>query len=221
MYRPGVPGPALDEEGRAGALARVYLERYGVLMRECLEREDAEAEWSQLYPALQRMEMRGEARRGYFVLGLSGLQFALPEAVERLRASAEGFDDAVIVVNATDPLNVYGGELVAGQAAADGHGGSNPSLRFARLPSTHVVLWQGAPALIAEDGGERFTAVGGVEQVVLRRALQAYLTRPHAPRHMLVTQWNGRPVSGTEGSELLRDLGFYRVPAGMEWWSQI
>jgi len=217
VHRPGVLGSALDEEGRAGALARVYLERYGVLMRECLEREDAGAEWSQLYPALQRMEMRGEARRGYFVLGLSGLQFALPEAVERLRAGAETFDDVMLVVNATDPLNVYGGAL----AAADGQGRSNPSLRFTRLPSTHVVLWQGAPALIAEDGGERFVAVGDVEQVVLRRALQAYLTRPHAPRHMLVTQWNGRPVSDTEGSELLRDLGFYRVPAGMEWWSQV
>lgn len=38
---------------------------------------------------------------------------------------------------------------------------------------------------------------------------------------MLVTQWNGWPVSGTEGNELLWDLGFCRVPAGMEWWSQM
>ncbi len=215
VHRPGVLGPAPDQESRAIALARVYLERYGVLMRECLEREDAGVEWSHLYPVLQRMEMRGEVRRGYFVLGLSGLQFALPEAVEQLRAGAQGFDDDVIVVNATDPLNVYGGELAVGPAV------DSQALRFARLPSTHVVLWHGMPTLIAEDAGERFTAAGGVDLVVLRRALQAYLSRPSAPRHMLVTQWNGRPVSGTEGSELLRDLGFYRVPAGMEWWSQV
>jgi ATP-dependent Lhr-like helicase len=216
VHRPGVLGPGMSDEERAGQLARVYLERYGVLMRECLEREDSAAEWSQLYPVLQRMEMRGEVRRGYFVAGLSGLQFALPEAVEKLRASADSSDDAVIVVNATDPLNLYGGEWADGPMAAGGE-----ALRFARLASTHCMLWRGQPVLVAEDGGERFTGLRGVEPVVMKRALQAYLTRSHLSRHVLVTHWDGRPVHGSEGGRLLLELGFYRVPSGLEWWSSV
>ena len=55
-----------------------------LLSREALEREAGAWEWSQLYRVCQRMELRGELRRGYFVTGLSGIQFALPEVVEAL-----------------------------------------------------------------------------------------------------------------------------------------
>ena len=216
VHRPGVMGAGVSEEERGGNLARAYLRRYGVLTRECLEREDAATDWSQLYPVLQRMEMRGEVRRGYFVMGLSGLQFALPEAVEKLRDSADSADDAIIVVNAVDPLNLYGGEIVDGPVAQTGE-----PLRYARLPSTYGMLWRGQPVLVAEDGGERFTGLRGAEPVIMKRALQAYLARPQSVRHVLVTQWNGQPVHATEGGKLLQELGFYRVPSGLEWWRPV
>ncbi len=216
MHRIAVMGPPLPADERALRLSRIYPGRYGVLMRECLEREGAEADWPALYAQLQRLEMRGEVRRGYFVAGMSGLQFALPEAVEKLRASAEAADEGVTVINAVDPINLFGGEMSDGPVTAAGE-----PLRFARLPSTHVALWRGRPVLVAEDGGDRITTLQGAELTVVQRALQAYLTRPHAPRHLLVTTWDGRPVDGSAGRALLQALGFYRVPAGMEWWSQV
>ena len=69
--------------------------------------------WGELSEPLRRMEMRGEVRRGYFVNGLSGVQYALPQAVEALRAARDGLarSDEVVVLSALDPVNLYGGEL--------------------------------------------------------------------------------------------------------------
>ncbi len=202
VQRASVMGPPLTEEERADKLARVLLARYGVVTRECFEREEIAADWSLLYPQFQRMEMRGEIRRGYFVEGLSGAQFALPEAVEKLRTSASA-DDALVVLNAADPANLFGGEI------AD-------APRFARLPSTHVVLLRGQPIMIAEDNGERVTTKQDIDAQAIHRALQVYLARPNAPRHIVVKQWNGADVLGGEGESILHPLGLYRTPKGME-----
>jgi ATP-dependent Lhr-like helicase len=203
VHRAGVLGPPLSDEERAGRQARVLLARYGVLSRDCLEREAGPWDWSALYPVLQRMELRGEVRRGYFVAGLSGAQFALPEAVEALRAPAGG---DVFVLSAADPANVFGGEA-----------GGEGAPRFARVPSTHVALEQGRPVVIFEDNGERLTALPDTGPEVLRRAVEAYLSRPHAPRRVIVSRWNGEPVLGSAGQPLLKALGFQATPSAMEW----
>jgi ATP-dependent Lhr-like helicase len=200
-------GPALSEEARAEKLARVLLARYGVVTREVFEPEELPVEWAQLYSQFQLMELRGQVRRGYFVAGLAGVQFALPEAVEKLRAASAMTDDSLIILNATDPANLFGGEL------------SNLSLRFARVPSTWLVLWRGQPVLVAEDSGERITTMSNVDTRVIQRALELFITRSHAPRHVMTTQWNGAKVWGSEGQPLLEALGFYRAPNGMEWWA--
>ena len=213
VHRAGVLGRPLSPDERAGKLARVLLERHGVVTRDAVEREELGSDWPLLYAHLQRMEMRGEVRRGYFVAGLPGAQFALPDAVEKLRAAqADGNDPALVVLNATDPANLYGSMESAPLAGAD-------RLRFARLPSTHIVLADGKPVLLAEDGGERLTSMVEDGLGPVRAALKAYLERPHAPRHLVVSQWNGSAVLGSAGEALLQELGFYRSPAGMEWWA--
>jgi ATP-dependent Lhr-like helicase len=204
VHGAGVLGPALSDEARGEKLARVFLTRYGVVTRDCLEREERLGDWALVYPQLQRMEMRGEVRRGYFVEGLSGVQFALPEAVEKLRAASSSADDALVVVNAADPANVFGGEL-----------GNAP--RFARVPSTHCVLWRGQPVVVVEDNGERLTTIRDLPREVIERALQAYLARPNVPRQVVVKRWNGEEVWGSAGQEILEALRFYRTPTGMEW----
>jgi ATP-dependent Lhr-like helicase len=216
VHRPGVLGPPLADDERAARLARVFLDRYGVLTRECVEREETAERWPLLVSHLQRMEMRGEARRGYFVADLSGLQFALPEAVERLRASAETVDEALTVLNAIDPANVFGGDAPEGPLSARGE-----AMRFARLASTHVALWRGRPVLLAEDGGQRLTTMQGAEPSLVQRALQAYLGRPNAASRVVVAAWNGEPAGDSDGQALLQALGFYRSASGMEWWSQV
>jgi ATP-dependent Lhr-like helicase len=203
VHRPGLLGPALTSDERAERLARVLLARYGIVTREALERETLPLDWAQLYPALNRMELRGEVRRGYFVAGLSGLQFALPDAVEQLRAAP---GDAVYVLSALDPANLYGGDL-----------GDAP--RFARVPSTHLALAAGAPVALFEDNGDRITTFGGAPAEVVRQAVAAYLARPNLPRRLTVTRWDGEPVARTAGDALLRDLGFQSTPSGLEKWT--
>ncbi len=202
--RAGVLGPPLSLEARTERQARVLLARYGVLAREALDRETGPWEWAQLYSALQRLELRGEVRRGYFVAGLSGAQFALPGAVEVLR-NAPG--DEVLVLSATDPANVFGGEVREALAP-----------RFSRVPSTHVALWHGEPVVVFEDNGERITTLPGTPPAVISAAVAAYRDRPLSARRQFITRWNSGPVAAGEGQALLQALGFQNTPGGMAWW---
>ncbi|HEX8253035.1 MAG TPA: DEAD/DEAH box helicase [Thermoanaerobaculia bacterium] len=89
--------------------ARTFLRRYGIVFRRLLDREPNAAPWRELSHVYRRLEARGEIRGGRFVHGMSGEQFALPDAIERLReirrADADG---ALIVISAADPLNLSG-----------------------------------------------------------------------------------------------------------------
>ncbi len=96
-------------EANAEAMARLLLRRWGVVLREVTVRESLAPPWRVLLGVLRRMEARGEVRGGRFVLGLIGEQFALPEAVEALRATRRLADDGEpILVSAADPLNLVG-----------------------------------------------------------------------------------------------------------------
>ena len=109
INRRGTLGPELHEEEIAETIARQWLARYGIVSREWWRRERPPVGWRSIYRELKRLEFRGEVRRGYFVKGLGGAQFALPEAVELLRgASLENAEDApFVVMAASDPANVY------------------------------------------------------------------------------------------------------------------
>jgi ATP-dependent Lhr-like helicase len=103
--RDGSFAGAQDLEIQAWALIR----RYGVVFRRMLTREPAAAPWRDLARVYRRLEARGEIRGGRFVNGMSGEQFALPEAVERLReVRREGPDGRVMAISACDPLNLAG-----------------------------------------------------------------------------------------------------------------
>ena len=96
-------GPKGDE-----VRARQLLRRYGVIVRDLLAREARAPAWRVLLNIFRRLEGRGEIRGGRFVAGLVGEQFALPEAVEALRAVRRAGDDEVVMVSASDPLNLAG-----------------------------------------------------------------------------------------------------------------
>ena len=84
--------PSADEQALAERVARQWLARYGIVSRDWWRRERPAVGWREIYHELKRLEFRGEVQRGYFVAGLAGAQFALPEAVEMLRAPVP--DDA-------------------------------------------------------------------------------------------------------------------------------
>jgi ATP-dependent Lhr-like helicase len=90
-------------------LAWRLLHRYGVVFRRMLTREASAVPWRDLARVYRRLEARGEIRGGRFVSGMSGEQFALPEAVERLReVRREPADHRLITISAADPLNLTG-----------------------------------------------------------------------------------------------------------------
>jgi ATP-dependent helicase Lhr and Lhr-like helicase len=89
--------------------ARVLLRRYGIVFRRLLERESFAATWYELGRIYRRWEARGEIRGGYFVGGVSGEQFALPEAIGLLRSIRKAPPNRdLITLSAADPLNLQG-----------------------------------------------------------------------------------------------------------------
>jgi ATP-dependent Lhr-like helicase len=219
-------GKELAPEERAARQARQLLHRHGVVTRAGLEQEEGAWEWVPVYRQLQRMEMRGEVRRGYFVTGLPGVQFALPEVVEELRALGRGGEApadgrALVVMNACDPANLYG---PARDALGSPKGGDIPRtldgepLAFARIPSTWLVQHRGLPVLVAEDTGARLTTTQGASEGLVRRALQALLDHMLSFEHRVTVQaWNNEPVLDSPGQLLLESMGFYRDYPGMTW----
>jgi ATP-dependent Lhr-like helicase len=95
---------------RLRAQAELMLERYGIVTRESVLAEGVPGGFASLYGELSNLEMLGTARRGYFVEGLGGAQFALPGAVERLRSLPRD-EGRYLLLAATDPANPYGAAL--------------------------------------------------------------------------------------------------------------
>jgi ATP-dependent Lhr-like helicase len=104
-----IPEPSAEPAHREEAMARQLLRRYGVVFRELLARENQTPSWRTLLPILRRLEARGEIRGGRFVAGFIGEQFALPEAVDGLRAvRRQPREPENVIVAAADPLNLVG-----------------------------------------------------------------------------------------------------------------
>ena len=145
-------GELPSDTDRRAALARSLLERYGVVTREVAHAEGLEGGFSAVYEILKAMEAAGRIRRGYFVAGHGGVQFALPGADEDLRAQRTPKDDAprAQVLSAVDPANPYGALL----PWPEREGGS----RLARTSGAFVVLHQGAlVAYLQRSGGALVT----------------------------------------------------------------
>ena len=120
---------------------RQLLSRYGVVVRRLLEREPPLAPWREVARVLRRLEMRGEVRGGRFLQGASGEQFALPQAVEALRATRRREPDgSLLAVGAGDPLNLTG--VIT------------PGERIASTPA-NVVLYRDGVPVAARLGRER------------------------------------------------------------------
>lgn len=112
------------------SFARQLLTRYGVLFRDLIVRESNAPRWRDLLGMLRRLEARGEVRGGRFVTGFGGEQFALPEAVESLRAARHREDSSIVTVAAADLANLAG-ILVPGE-------------RVPSVPGRHVLYRNGA-----------------------------------------------------------------------------
>jgi ATP-dependent helicase Lhr and Lhr-like helicase len=132
-----------DRDHAVEAICNVLLRRYGVVFREALARESILPPWRELVGMLRRLEGRGEVRGGRFVTDFLGEQFALPIAVESLRAMRrEPTAGETVTVSAADPLNLVGiivpGDRVAANSGAfvtfrDGVAAGEPAPAFAAM----------------------------------------------------------------------------------------
>ncbi len=140
------PRRAPSPTARAKALAEQLLSRHGLLTRGAVVFEGVPGGFSAVYPILKALEDAGRVRRGYFVAGLGGLQFAQPGALERLRQRREADSDTpgAVVLAAADPANPYGAALPWPEV---------PDLRPQRAAGSHVVLVDGALAAFLARGG--------------------------------------------------------------------
>ena len=107
--RCSIPRKVADRNKLVEATCWMLLRRYGVVFREVLARESNLPKWRELLIAFRRLEDRGEVRGGRFVNGFLGEQFALPEAVESLRAMRNvPASGETVTISAADPLNLVG-----------------------------------------------------------------------------------------------------------------
>ncbi len=135
------------------AQAEVLLERYGIVTREAVLAEGIPGGFASLYGELANLETLGTARRGYFVEGLGGAQFALPAAVERLRGLRSDEPAGPQVLAATDPANPYGAVLPWPKR-------EDSSRRPSRVPGAYVVTVGSEPVLYVERGGKGLLPLG-------------------------------------------------------------
>src|SRR5262249_21439764 len=162
-----------------------------------------------LYEVLSRMEMTGEVRRGYFVEGLSGAQFALPEAARLLQEAAlpSTANAPAVLLHTLDPANLYGSGAAPGIPLLDG--GRRPLLRRG---GNWLVLRAGRPVLIVEQHGKRLTALASASREDLAAAVACLpqILGRGGPHKLTVAAWNEQPVAATPGRELLAAAGFVR-----------
>jgi ATP-dependent Lhr-like helicase len=207
-----------DTESHALQQAALLLHRYGIVARELALLDPWMLPWRVLYEVFSRLELAGEVRRGYFVEGLSGAQFALPEAARLLQELDLPSTAAapVVLLHSQDPANLYGSGCPFDIPLLDG--GTRPLQRRA---GNWLMLRAGRPILLVEQQGKRLTALASASRAEVAEAvacLPAILNtdRGLAARHKIaVEEWNNQPVTGTEGRELLEAAGFVRDYQGM------
>ena len=195
------------ETGRLAWIDHLF-DRYGVLTREVVALDPWAPPWAELAPLLARLELRGEIRRGYFVEGLSGVQYATDEAAGRLAALASdpNLDHDEVFVSAADPANLYGAGGPLDIPLLEGG-----TARLSRAPGNHLVVRGGRPVLILESNGKRLTGLASSSAVEIDSALARVLELVTPERRVFkVESYNGQPTLASPAAGRLAELGFVR-----------
>lgn len=206
VHTRSILGTKISEEEKIRRQAEQLLLRYGIVARELAKREELLLPWSLLAMELQRMEMRGEIRRGYFVEGLSGMQFALPEAVtmlEKIKSERHATEEP-LVISACDPANPYGSGIELLYL---------PST-VRRVASNFLVLYKGMPILWLENYAAKIFLIAESSEDLVQRALLQFihhLRSSYRTKNEIVIEYcnNVRP-SESPFAGILRSVGFYR-----------
>jgi ATP-dependent helicase Lhr and Lhr-like helicase len=194
-----------DPAARRRAQAELLLERYGIVTREQVLAEGIPGGFSSLYDSFAALETIGVVRRGYFIEGLGGAQFALPGAVERLRSQREDDRPRPVVLAATDPAQPYGAVL---------KWPSSENRSPSRSAGAYVVLAGGEPVLYVERGGKGLQVLVDDLDERVGPALAELADAVHRGRikRLGLERVNGEPVVGSQWEGGLLELGFRGGP---------
>ncbi len=220
-----LPDVETDPTRRAATLAEVLLDRHGVVVRGAVQAERAPGGFAAVYRVLATFEETGRCRRGYFVEGLGAAQFALPGAVDRLRAVSAALERAgeepvpraavpdvprAVVLAATDPANPYGAAVPwPGRGEDAGH---KPGRKSGAL----VVLVDGSLVLYVERGG-RTLLTWAEDPAVLQPAVDALslAVRDGLLGRLTVERADGAGVLHSPLGLALEEAGFHATPRGL------
>ncbi|HET9967529.1 MAG TPA: DEAD/DEAH box helicase, partial [Streptosporangiaceae bacterium] len=220
------PRDDADPTLRAHALAMTLLDRHGVLTRGAVAAERVAGGFAAVYPVLRAMEEAGQCRRGYFVEGLGGAQFALPGAVDRMRALSSADrpraagragpaanNERAIVLAAADPAQPYGAAL----PWPDRPGETASSHRPGRKAGALTVLDDGALVLYVERGGRTLLSwTDDPERLAASTAALATAVRDGALGRLTVEKADGERAGGDSPlTQALEAAGFRPTPRGL------
>jgi ATP-dependent helicase Lhr and Lhr-like helicase len=229
----GLGGGAADRTARAHALAVTLLERHGVLTRGAVAAERVPGGYAAVYPVLRAMEEAGQCRRGYFVEGLGAAQFALPGAVDRMRALVGGVWGGgepphergglggssprlaeTVVLAASDPAQPYGAALPWPERPGETPSSHRPGRKAGAL----VVLADGRLVLYVERGGRTLLSWTDDAAVLAPSAAAlAAAVRDGALGRLTVERADGLRLGGHDSplAQALEAAGFRPTPRGL------
>ncbi|MET9181291.1 ATP-dependent helicase [Kitasatospora aureofaciens] len=226
-----LPSLAADPTLRATAQAQSLLDRHGLLTRGTVAAERVPGGFAGVYRVLAAMEERGRARRGYFVEGLGGAQFAMEGAADRLRSVNGRLERAratewpaaptaeppqLLVLAATDPANAYGAALPWPEPPSAPGAKEAKAHRPGRKAGALVVLVDGELALYVERGGKSLLAwPQDGATVALAAGALAGAVRAGALGSVTVERANGEPALGSDLGRALEEAGFHATPRGL------
>ncbi|MFD4394790.1 ATP-dependent helicase [Kitasatospora sp. NPDC058478] len=226
-----LPAFTTDPTVRATTQAQSLLDRHGLVTRGAVAAERVPGGFAGVYRVLAAMEERGRARRGYFVEGLGGAQFAMEGAADRLRSVNGRLERAraaewpaapateppqVLVLAAADPANAYGSALPWPEPPTAPGAKEARAHRPGRKAGALVVLVDGELALYVERGGKSLLAwpEDGAIRALAVGALAAAV-REGALGSVTVERANGEPALGSALGAALEEAGFHATPRGL------
>ncbi len=205
-----VTGKPLLPAERVRRQARLLLQRYGIMVKEWYRHESGLLPWYDLFQELKRMEWEGEIVRGYFIEGLSGIQFALPEAATLLQSLQQDEPDPdTYWLSTLDPALPLGRSIPWN---INGVGG-NP-LSISRLAGNHLLISAGKPLVYSEGYGRRLYRTSYFQEeheALLAERLKIWLRLPAGlvkRKRLEIETIDGRPAGREPLSTTLLDHGF-------------
>lgn len=215
------PTTALSTEQILFNYINMLLDRYGILSKEIINLEKGLFTWSDVYPFLKEREFSSGIKRGFFVLGLSGIQFAREETIEELRLQERAMQEAekkhFVTISASDPANLY--YIVKEESSL---------CKIKRHPGTVVIFANGEPVFSLKSYGKNMIAY--TENLdLLKDAVNHFIEMYQQKKIWLdrskvfLEYWGegNEPVETSPVASILESLGFVLEYKGMTLWPKL